>query len=314
MSQVFSATLSAMLTMLICMLVGFVLRTKKIEPEDTDSVLSKFLTFVVSPALPFNSFSQNFNLQSLKENYTIILYSLLIAASAVAIATFLARLFIKDGYAQGVYKYAIAFANFGYMGTAVVLSLFGEELLYYYLLFTTPMNIIVYTWGMTQLIPGKKGFKASLVRITNPSTIAVLLGIIAGIFNLKLYIPAFVTSAMTSLGNCMGPISMVLTGYVIGKFDIKKSLTNVKIYIVSILRLFVFPAIFCGVLMLLGASETVLILTLIAYAMPLGLNTVVFPAAYGADTSVGASMALISNALCIITFPLMYALLSLVIG
>ena len=121
MSQVFSATLSAMLTMLICMLVGFVLRTKKIEPEDTDSVLSKFLTFVVSPALTFNSFSQNFNLQSLKENYTIILYSLLIAASAVAIATFLARLFIKDGYAQGVYKYAIAFANFGYMGTALVL-------------------------------------------------------------------------------------------------------------------------------------------------------------------------------------------------
>ena len=84
MAQVFSATLGAMLTMLICMLVGFVLRTKKIEPENTDSVFSRFLSFVVAPAMNFNSFLQNFNLQSLKENYTVILFSLLIAALAAS--------------------------------------------------------------------------------------------------------------------------------------------------------------------------------------------------------------------------------------
>ena len=131
--------------------------------------------------------------------------------------------------------------------------------------------------------------------------------------NLKEYIPTFITGALKSLAGCMGPISMVLTGYVIGMFDIKKALTNVKIYIVSALRLLVFPALYCGLLILLGANDRVLTIALIAYAMPLGLNTVVFPAAYGADTSVGASMALISNALCIITFPLMYALLSILI-
>lgn len=313
MSQVFSATLSAMLTMLICMIVGFILRKKKIEPEDTDSVLSKFLSFVVSPAMNFNSFSQNFNIQSLKENYTIILFSVLTACIAVTIATFLSRAFVKEGYSRGVYKYAIAFANFGYMGTAVVLSIFGEEMLYYYLLFTTPMNLIAYTWGMTQLIPGNKGFKSTLVRITNPTTIAVLLGAVIGLLNLNAYIPSFVSGALSSLGNCMGPVSMVLTGYVIGMYNIKKSLSNVKIYIVSALRLLLFPALYCGLLMLLGANDRLLIIALIAYAMPLGLNTVVFPAAYGADTSVGASMALISNALCIITFPIMYVLLNMVL-
>ena len=33
------------------------------------------------------------------------------------------------------------------------------------------------------------------------------------------------------------------------------------------------------------------------------------PAAYGGDTSTGASMAMISHTLCVITIPLMYALL-----
>ena len=311
MSQVFSATLSAMLTMLICMMVGFLLNKKKIEPEGTDSVFSKFLSFVVAPALSFNTFMNNFSLESISENYTIVLSSVLIAFIAVTIATFLSRVFVKEGYAQGVYKYAIAFANFGYMGNAVVLAIFGDEMLYYYQLFTLPMNLIVYTWGMTQLVPGKTGFKATLVRITNPATIAVVLGVVAGLLNLKAYLPEFVSGALSSLGSCMGPVSMVLTGYVIGMFDVKKALTNGKIYVVSVLRLIVFPALYCGLLMLLGANSTLLTVALIAYAMPLGLNTVVFPAAYGADTSVGASMALISNALCILTFPMMYALLSL---
>lgn len=54
-------------------------------------------------------------------------------------------------------------------------------------------------------------------------------------------------------------------------------------------------------------------LTLVAFATPLGLNTVVFPAAYGADTSIGAGMALISHVLSVITFPLMYMLFTAVI-
>ena len=38
----------------------------------------------------------------------------------------------------------------------------------------------------------------------------------------------------------------------------------------------------------------------------LGLNTIVYPAAYGGDTKTGASMAMISHVLSVITIPLMY--------
>ena len=61
------------------------------------------------------------------------------------------------------------------------------------------------------------------------------------------------------------------------------------------------------------ADKQVLVLTLFAFGTPLGLNTVVFPAAYGGDTSIGASMAMISHTLCVATIPLMYALLSAIV-
>ena len=81
-------------------------------------------------------------------------------------------------------------------------------------------------------------------------------------------------------------------------------------YIATALRLIVLPLLFMVILHFIGADKGALYLTLIAFGTPLGLNTVVFPAAYGGDTSTGASMAMISHTLCVITIPLMYALLT----
>ena len=61
---------------------------------------------------------------------------------------------------------------------------------------------------------------------------------------------------------------------------------------------------------LLGADEQVMCMTLLATGSALGLNTVVIPAAYGGDTRTGAAMAMISHVLCIVTIPLLYALLT----
>jgi hypothetical protein len=41
---------------------------------------------------------------------------------------------------------------------------------------------------------------------------------------------------------------------------------------------------------------------------------VVFPEAYGGDPKTGASMAMISHTMCVVTIPLMYSLLTLVFG
>ena len=69
------------------------------------------------------------------------------------------------------------------------------------------------------------------------------------------------------------------------------------------------PALFVTILKIFGVNETVLTLTLICFATPLGMNTIVYPAAYGGDVRTGASMTVISSTLSVITIPLMYLLL-----
>ena len=104
----------------------------------------------------------------------------------------------------------------------------------------------------------------------------------------------------------MGPVSMVLAGFVIGGYEIKGLLSDKKVYVATFLRLIAIPSLILSVLMLIGTGKEIMTWALIAFAAPLGLNTIVFPAAYGGQTKTGASMALISHVLSVITIPVMY--------
>ena len=63
-----------------------------------------------------------------------------------------------------------------------------------------------------------------------------------------------------------------------------------------------------AVLRIFVKDPELLLYVLCFLAMPLGLNTIVIPAAYGGDTSTGASCALISSTLAVITIPVLFLL------
>ena len=311
MSEVFLSTLSPMLMMFACMVIGYILNKKKICPDNTATVLSKLETYILGPALTMSTFSKYCTVQSLSDQYMRILYCLLILAIGIGIAFALAPLFTGKGYNRNIYRYALTFGNFGFMGNAIVPAILGEPALYDYMLFTLPLSLAVYTWGIASLIPKGEGKQNPLKSLLNPSVFAVVIGAVLGLTGATSYLPDFVGSTLSGLGSCMGPIAMVLTGFLIGQYPIKKLLSNKKVYIASVLRLFILPALFIVILKLLGADDTAMIMCLFGFATPLGLNTVVFPAAYGGDPSTGVSMATISHTVCVITIPIMYALLTM---
>ena len=57
-------------------------------------------------------------------------------------------------------------------------------------------------------------------------------------------------------------------------------------------------------------TQTAYICGLCSLAMPLGLNTIVIPSAYGKDTSVAAGMAVISHLLAVVTIPVIFAIIN----
>ena len=101
---------------------------------------------------------------------------------------------------------------------------------------------------------------------------------------------------------------MVLTGYVVGKYDIPGLFRRKPVYVLCGLRLVLLPLLCLAVCRLLKLPGDITSLLVIFSAMPLGLNTIVFPAAYGGDETLGASMAVISNLVGLATVPLVLSL------
>ena len=316
-----------MMTMFVLMAIGFILRRKEILPENAGSVIAKLLTYVISPALALNTQIKNCTLETFTENIELPLYSLVLVLIAIAVAYPLSRLFVRNykssdalTYQRNIYKYALAFANYGYVSDFLILGVFDEEVYFKYTLFKFSMNILCYGWGLFILIPKDKGTSTlhNLKKgLLTPPMIAMVLGIVLGLLGVRKYIPDFVMTAFESAGKCQG-LSMVLAGLVVGSYSFKEIILNKKVYLASLMRLIVLPSAMIGALILLrpvlirissaAVYDTVILFTLFAFAAPLGLNTIVYPATYGGDTKTGASMALISSILSVITLPLMYLL------
>ena len=303
-----------MLMMFALMLVGFILKKKNILPDNSGTVMSRLETYVFSPALAFVTQIANCTVENFNKYSVFMLYSLLLGLLAIGIAYPLSYLFIRRAKGdsekealQKIYRYAMTFGNFGFMGNFLVLGVWGSEMLFKYTMFTFPISVLCYGWGIPLLIPKDgRGIKATLKSIFNPPMLGLVLGTILGLLGVGKYMPDFLSKALDAAADCMGPVAMILAGFVIGGFEMKALINDKKVYVATLLRLIVIPSAITLLMKLVGAPLECTLFALICFATPLGLNTVVYPAAFGTDTKPGASMAMISPTLSVITIPLMY--------
>lgn len=320
----FLGTINPVLMLFLFMAIGFVTKKTKILPDNANKTLAKLETWVLCPALSFMSMARTFTTDTLSTHLVNITFASITVAISLAIAIPLSALFIKKPvYERGVYQYALAFANLGYMADPLVLAMFGEEVLGYYKLFCLPFTIVIYIWGISVLTPKDKAGVNPITRLLNAPIIAMLLGMLVGISGILPYFPTFITNTLDQLKACMGPLAMLLAGITIANYSFKKLWLNKRVYIATLLRLIVLPTLLVSILIgvrallntafSMGLGNDFIYFAFFATAMPLGMNTIVFPEAYGGDPEPGASMAIISSLFSILTIPLLYSLLTLIL-
>lgn len=307
---VFTSTLNQIAFLFGFIVIGFLLVKLKVLPENASSVLSKLENTVFIPALVLGTFISKFTPECIGTAWRLLVWSLVIGIVAIGLAILVSRMVTKDKYIQKIYTYGLSFSNFGFMGNAVVSSLF-PDMFFEYLIFTLPLWTLIYLWGVPRLLiadAGKKQtFRQSLKSFVNPMFVAMLIGMIIGLVGIT--VPSWLMSLIEVSGNCMSPVAMLLTGIVVASIPLKKTFTNVSIYIVTFVRLLVFPAIFILLSeFVIEIPETTKLCAICSLAMPLGLNTIVIPSALGKDTTVAAGMAVISHLISAATIPLIFSI------
>ena len=324
--EIFAATCGQTIYLFILILIGFFLTKWKLLPEGTAKILAKLENMLFIPALMLKTFMDDFTVDRLGESGMLFLFSSALLIVIVPLAMLLSRILTRDSYTQNIFTYGLCFSNFGYVGISVVSAVFPAYAADY-LVFVMPLYILIYVWAVPELLmnEGKTSLKQKLKSLVNPMFVGMFIGMVLGI--LLSALPAFelpawllppvtaVDTCVDALKSCMSPVAMILTGITVANIDFKKTFTNLSIYGVTAVRLVVLPILFLLALRflppLLGLSvpENIFVCAIASLAMPLGLNTVVIPSAYGRDVSVAAGMALVSHLLGCITIPLVFMLL-----
>lgn len=312
----FSSILNQMIFLFALIVIGFILSKWRFVPENASQTLSKMENILFVPALVMGTFIDNFTVSSLSAMWKIFVLGLATVFFFIAVSLVVARICYKEKYLQKIATYGLAFSNFGFMGNAIMKAVF-PTIFTEYVVFTLPFWFMIYMWGAPVLLisgsnDGQKvSLKQRLRSFANPMLIGMFIGMIIGLTGLKL--PKGIHSVITVSGNCMSPIAMLLTGMVIGKTDVLKLLTRWRLYLTSAMKLVVYPAIMLLILAVLPVNGffTVTFLKCAACVacMPMGLNTIVIPAAYGKDTTDAAGLALVSHLFSVGTIPLTFMLL-----
>ena len=291
---------------------GYLLIKTKLLKKEQSGALSMLLMYVGMPFLIFSSTINNVTFN--KELLTTIAVVLGLGVIYTFAMFFVSKPLTKmecQQKTQGMMRFASVFSNNGFLGIPLAMAVFGADstALMVLIILNIVTNVLMYTLGI-YLISGDKKAISLRKAFLNPVLIAFILGIIANLFNIKGYIPEVATYS-THFSNLVTPISMTILGMKMGDVKFLELFKSWKTYYVASLKLIVFPVIIVGIIFLLKQgwnvfTADIILGVLIAFAMPTAGLASTFSDNFGGDTENAVSFTLGTTVLSIMTIPLLY--------
>ena len=205
-----------------------------------------------------------------------------------------------------VYECMVVFANTGFMGYPVLISVFGQESVFYASLLHMAFNLFIYTYAimcLTKKSDGKFTFNAK--QLLTPGIILLFVAIFIYIFDIQL--PGVVLETVNSIGGLTSPLSMMMIGSSWALYPIKESLTDWRSYLFAGVRLFVMPFITMLVCRLLNINSYYANIAIVTNAMPVASMVLMMATQYNANKEIVTRNIIVSTLLSVITIPVVVA-------
>ena len=268
------------ISLLIIASMGIVLVKKNIVEAEDSKVLSSISVKLIMPCLILSSFQ----IELTKEVKTGMLLSLI------------AAVIINVGW--------IIITKID-APIPLVTATLGTEWLIYANVFLAVQMLLLWSHGKNVLCERRKhNFKTIFCNI---NIIAIIVGTICMLIGIKFPYP--IQDALNSIGTMVGPTAMLIIGMMIADCELKGILTDYHIWLVSFLRLLVYPLIALLFLKFLlfkiniPNEDEILLITFLACITPSASTITQMAQLYGKDTEKASAINVLTSILCIVTMP-----------
>ena len=202
--------------------------------EDTDSkVLSKIILYLVIPCVIINAFQVDYTSDTVKGLLLAFIASVITQIILLIVISALGKLF----HLNEVEIASIYYSNSGNLIVPIVTFILGKEWVLYGCVFMSVQLVFIWT-HCKKIISQEASYDWKKI-VLNINMISIFIGIL--LFFTKIHLPEIINDSISSVGNMIGPASMIVTGMLFAGMDLKQIFTNKKVYFISVLRLIVLP-------------------------------------------------------------------------
>lgn len=303
--MIYTTVLTTVLMMFIYMGCGFVSVKTKIASPDHLKTVSALLLYITTPCMLVNSFqNMEYSMENFKKTMLFLVISLVIQILFFLILFLIFRKKFDDGRYR-ILTVAAPLGNVGYFGIYLVNALFPEypEAACYSMAYVISMNILVYTVGKYLITTDKKyvSFKNAFL---NPCVLGGIIAII--LYLLKIELPGVLSTTVSVLGSMTTPLCMIILGMRLAAMSFKKIFTNRFAYIVSAVKLIIFPFFAYLCVAFVPFLDDIFKLSMFVLSAAPSAAIILSIAEFcGCEQELSANVLLMTTLLCIITLPLL---------
>lgn len=285
--------------LLVYLLVGVYARRKNIINDKTRQSFIEFLIQIALPCMIFNSFNQDISIQQLKYASYILGISFLVCFFSMLLGKWL---YYKYPFEKrSILQYGAIISNAGFAGLPLVAAAYGDLALFYASVFVIPNRIFMWSAGISLFTQTDKKTRIKSV-LLNPGIIAVEIGLIKMLLDINIH--PVLLSSIKNIGDCTGPLSMILVGSILAEIKIK-NIFEKGVFNLTFIRLIFIPAVVMLVMKAWEMDNLAIAAAVILTAMPVGTTTAILAQKYGADYEFGSKCVFVSTVLSLITVPIL---------
>lgn len=304
-------TLCQTITMMFLASIGYIMfKTGKINQNGSKS-LGNILIFLSLPCVIINSFL----VERTAERISGFLISALLAVLMLLISMAISRLILGR---HAIDNFAGAFSNPGFFGTPLITAAIGNGGVFYIAAFIAFLNLLQWTYGVSLLknsdenglmidhkyrVNSSIQIGAILMKLLKaPFMLAILIGLFFFLSGLSM--PGILKTCISNIAALNTPLAMFTIGIYMAQIDIRKTFTNHRLYLISLVRLVIIPLVSIILLIWLpSAMNDLRIAILIATACPVGSNIAVYAQLNNKDYGYAVESVVISTLFSIATIP-----------
>lgn len=296
---------SQLLVLLLILGAGFICGRIGLLTEGFTANLNTLVIQVTLPALILASMDVGFSPELLRNSMTLLVVAVVSFAVIIGALELWRRASRMEPVKLGVYQYLILTGNCAFMGFPVIEAMYGSTGLLYAAMCVIPHNMLLYSYGITLFHRGEKAQWGKVLR--NSGLIATVAGF--GLFLCPFTLPYPLHHAIDWVGNMTVPLALLILGSRMSRTDPRTLVRPLGIWLSSLTRLVLFPAVMIPVLAGLGLHGVLAAVPVILFATPVALTAASFAQQYGSDADIAGRGVVLSNLLSILTIPVVVAVL-----